>query len=79
VQSRLSAFADPTKNAPMGGDLTPVSDGSPPTFLLAALKDPLTGNLDRIPMVKRWLDAGGKRQEKVYDGVWGGGCKPDSK
>jgi hypothetical protein len=37
---------------------------------VAALKDPYSGNLDRIQIVKGWLDASGKRQEKVYDVVW---------
>jgi hypothetical protein len=62
----------------MGGDLPPVSAGKSPTFLVAALKDPMSGNLDRIQIVKGWLDAGGKRQEKVYDVVWGGDRQPDS-
>ncbi|MGB5884946.1 MAG: DUF3604 domain-containing protein, partial [Desulfobulbales bacterium] len=35
------------------------------------LKDPLSGNLDRIQIIKGWLEKGGKRQEKVYDVVWG--------
>ena len=63
----------------MGGDLPPVSAGKSPTFLVAALKDPFSGNLDRIQIVKGWLDADGKRQEKVYDVVWGGDRKPDAK
>ena len=56
----------------MGGDLPPAPEGkSVPTFLVAALKDPLSGNLDRIQIVKGWVGKGGKRQEKVYDVVWG--------
>jgi hypothetical protein len=78
AQSRLPAFAGYTKGVPMGGDLPPVSAGKSPTFLVAALKDPMSGNLDRIQIVKGWLDAGGKRQEKVYDVVWGGDRQPDS-
>ena len=42
-----------------------------PTFLVAAMKDPRSGNLDRIQIVKGWLDKNGKGQEKVYDVVWG--------
>jgi hypothetical protein len=38
----------------------------------------MSGNLDRIQIVKGWLDTGGKRQEKVYDVAWGGDRKPDS-
>ena len=43
---------------------------------MAALKDPLSGNLDRIQIVKGWLDAKGELQEKIYDVVWGGDRKP---
>ena len=51
------------KGVPMGGDLTP-PEGKAPTFLVAALKDPIGGNLDRIQIVKGWLDARGQTQEK---------------
>jgi hypothetical protein len=60
------------KGVPMGGDLPPPPDGkAAPTFLVAALKDPLSGNLDRIQIVKGWIDAKGERHEKVHDVVWG--------
>ena len=39
---------------------------------MAALKDPLSGNLDRIQVVKLWLDANGERQEKVFNVAWSG-------
>ncbi|MBB3237412.1 DUF3604 domain-containing protein [Phyllobacterium endophyticum] len=67
AQSRTPAFAGYAKGVPMGGDLSDAPDGKAPTFLLAALKDPLGGNLDRIQVVKGWIDAAGARQEKVYD------------
>jgi hypothetical protein len=55
------------KGVPMGGDLTDApSDGSP-SFLVAALKDPLSGNLDRIQVVKGWMDAEGELHERIYD------------
>ena len=41
-----------------------------------ALRDPLSGNLDRIQIVKVWVDAAGERQEKVFDAVWSGDRKP---
>ena len=50
--------------------------GKAPTFLVAALKDPYSGNLDRIQIVKGWLDSSGNRQEKVYDVEWSGDRKP---
>jgi hypothetical protein len=67
AMNRLPADVGYTKGVPMGGDLTNRPDGRSPTFLVGALKDPLSGNLDRIQIVKGWLDAGGARQERVYD------------
>jgi hypothetical protein len=69
--SRLPAEIGYTKGVPMGGDLNTVPAGKAPTFLVAALKDPYSGNLDRIQIIKGWLDANGKTHEKVYDVVWG--------
>jgi hypothetical protein len=70
--SRLPADAGYAKGVPMGGDLpSRPEDAKAPSFLVAALKDPYSGNLDRIQIVKGWLDADGKTQEKVYDVVWG--------
>lgn len=60
------------KGVPMGGDLPAVPEGKSPTFLVAALKDPIDGNLDRIQIVKGWVDANGETKEKVYDVVWAG-------
>jgi hypothetical protein len=64
------------KGVPMGGDLKAAPTGKSPTFLLAALKDPVGGNIDRIQIVKGWLDAQGALHEKVYDAVWSGDRKP---
>ena len=55
----------------MGGDLNNAPQGKAATFLVAAMKDPLSGNLDRIQIIKGWLDETGKLHEKVYDVVWG--------
>jgi hypothetical protein len=69
--SRLPAEIGYRKGVPMGGDLLPASPrATAPTFLVAAMKDPYSGNLDRIQVVKGWLDVGGKTHEKVYDVVW---------
>ena len=76
AQARNPAFAGYGKGVPMGGDLTPRRPARRPTFLVAALKDPIGGNLDRIQIVKGWVDAEGARQEKVYDVVWSGDRKP---
>ncbi|HUS96496.1 MAG TPA: DUF3604 domain-containing protein, partial [Hyphomicrobiaceae bacterium] len=70
--SRLPANVGYAKGVPMGGNLSPAPDDKAPTFLVAALKDPLSGNLDRIQIVKGWVDAEGQTQEKVYNAVWSG-------
>jgi hypothetical protein len=67
AQNRLPASIGYTKGVPMGGDLREAPAGKSPTFLVAALKDPLSGNLDRIQIVKGWIDKAGKRHEKIYD------------
>jgi hypothetical protein len=64
------------KGVPMGGDLKTAATGKVPTFLVAAMKDPEGGNLDRVQIIKGWVDAKGARQEKVYDVVWSGDRKP---
>jgi hypothetical protein len=76
AMNRLPGSLGYTKGVPMGGDLPPAGDAKAPTFLVAALKDPLSGNLDRIQIVKGWVDSSGKRQEKIYDVVWSGDRKP---
>ncbi len=65
----------------MGGDLRKAPAGKAPSFLVAALKDPISGNLDRIQVVKGWMDAKGELQEKVYDVAWvdAASRKPDAK
>ena len=64
------------KGVPMGGDLTSAPKGQSPTFLVHAAMDPLSGNLDRIQIVKGWVDAKGETHEHVYDVVWSGDRRP---
>ena len=52
---------------PMGGDLTNAPDGKAPSFLIRALRDPDNANLDRVQVVKGWLDSDGNTQERIYD------------
>ena len=78
AQNRMPARIGYTKGVPMGGDLHAAPAGKSPTFLVAALKDPIGANLDRIQIIKGWLDKAGKTQEKVYDVVWSGDRKPGS-
>ena len=51
----------------MGSTLSPAKAGRSPTFLLRALKDPEGGNLDRIQIVKGWMNSSGELKEQVYD------------
>lgn len=76
ARNRLPAHVGYTKGVPMGGDLQKAPAGKAPTFLVAALKDPIGANLDRIQIVKGWLGKDGKPLEKVYDVVWSGDRKP---
>ncbi len=78
ANNRMPARVGYTKGVPMGGDLRAAPTGKSPTFLVAALKDPIGANLDRIQIIKGWLDKSGKTQEKVYDVVWSGDRKPGS-
>jgi Protein of unknown function (DUF3604) len=55
---------------PMGGELTNAPQGKAPELLIFAAKDPLSGNLDRIQVIKGWLDAQGKAQQRIYDVAW---------
>ena len=67
ANSRLPANVGYDKGVPMGGDLRKAPAGKSPTFLLAALRDAYSGNLDRIQVVKGWVDANGKMHERIYD------------
>jgi hypothetical protein len=76
AQNRLPAALGYTKGVPMGSDLPNAPDGGAPTFLVAAVKDPYSGNLDRIQIVKVWLEGKDRRREQVYDVVWSGDRRP---
>jgi hypothetical protein len=67
VRTRQPATAGYAKGVPMGGELRSASAGTVPTFLVAALKDPYSGNLDRIQIIKGWLDGSGELRERIYD------------
>ena len=63
------------QGVPMGGDLKKM-DSKAPTFIVWAVKDPTSGNLDRIQIVKGW-SKNGQSFEKIFDVVWAGDRKPD--
>jgi hypothetical protein len=58
---------------PMGGELNALE--SAPSFLIQASKDPVSAHLDRVQMVKGWLD-GDETYEKVFDVAWAGDRQP---
>ncbi len=77
MNSREPAFRGYEKGVPMGADLAPPPEGArSPNFMVYALRDAIGANLDRIQIVKGWLDGDGKTHEKVYDVAWSDGRKP---
>ena len=63
---------------PMGGDLPAMPENAKaPTFAVWALKDPESGNLDRIQIIKGWYDETGNGRQKIYDVAWSDNRVPD--
>jgi len=80
LNSRMPAVVGYEKGSPMGSDLrTMPEDAKAPNFMVYALRDPVGANLDRIQIVKGWLDKKGNTHEKVYDVVWSDGRSVDAK
>ena len=77
LNSRQPAFRGYEKGVPMGGDISGGS-GTAPTFMVYALRDPVGANLDRIQIVKGWLDDDGDTHEKIYNVVWSTGRELDA-
>ena len=76
MKSREPAFRGYGKGVPMGADLPALPEGAKaPTFMVYALRDVFSANLDRIQIIKGWLDSDGKTHEKVYNVVWSDGRK----
>ncbi|MFT4614575.1 MAG: hypothetical protein ACI9NT_001722 [Bacteroidia bacterium] len=75
IQNRTPAYIGYQKGVPMGGELGAAS-AKAPSFMVAAAKDPYSGNLDRIQIIKGWIDSSGESHEKVYDVVWSDDRKP---
>ena len=78
AHTRSPALAGYSRGVPMGGELRAAPEGGSPRFLVAALKDPLSGNLDRIQIIKGWADKKGELHEKVYDVAWSDGREIDA-
>lgn len=67
LRSRAPAFIGYEKGVPMGGDLTKATADKGPNFMVVALRDPIGANLDRVQIIKGWLDKDGKTHERIYD------------
>jgi hypothetical protein len=78
MNSRAPAFRGYEKGVPMGGDLYGRHSTGAPTFMVYALRDVIGANLDRIQIIKGWLDRKGNTHEKVYDVAWSTGREPDA-
>lgn len=65
------------KGVPMGGDLSTAPKDKSPVFLISAVKDPLGANLDRVQIIKGWLDGDGATYEKIYDVALSDDRKPN--
>ena len=76
LRSRQPAFVGYEKGVPMGGDLYSAPDGKSPTFMVIALRDPIGANLDRLQVIKGWMDDSGDLHEKVYDVAWSDNRQP---
>ena len=78
--SNATVAADKPQDAvPMGAELpAPVSTDQIPGFAVSAMKDPKGANLDRIQIIKGWVDAQGESQERIFDVAWSDARTPDS-
>lgn len=66
------------KGVPMGSTLVASGENEAPEFVVVAERDPMGANLDRIQMIKGWVDAKGESQERIYDLAWSGDRVIDS-
>jgi hypothetical protein len=78
LRSRDLSAIGYAKGVPMGADLTAAPEGKAPNFLVGALRDPIGANLDRVQIIKGWVDDDGDTHEKVYDVAWSGDRKANS-
>jgi hypothetical protein len=75
VRSDFARYAY-EKGVPMGGDLRVAPAGKAPSLMIRALRDPDGANLDRVQVVKGWLDGAGKTHEQIFDVAWSGDRRP---
>ena len=74
IKTRELAKIGYAKGVPMGGDMIPGVGA--PSFLVYAMRDPIGANLDRVQIIKGWVDGDGATQEQVYDVIWAGDREP---
>jgi len=77
LQANDPAKVGYAKGVPMGGDLVKQKSNKAPTFMIYAMRDPKSAYLDRIQVIKGWLDTSGKLHERVYDVAVSDGRKID--
>ncbi len=65
------------RGVPMGGQLPPAPPGVAPTLVITAARDPAGANLDRVQVIKGWLQNDGTARERVFDVAWAGEREPD--
>ena len=68
-----------SKGVPMGGDLANAPKDKAPVFIAAAVKDPDGANLDRVQIVKGWLDGEGELRETIYNVALSDGRKENKR
>ncbi len=78
VQRPDFAKAGYARGVPMGGDLSKAPEGKAPGFMIRALRDVDGANLDRVQVIKGWLDKDGKLHERIYDVAVSDGRKIDA-
>src|SRR5690606_29532101 len=65
------------RGVPMGGDLSQAPEGAAPSFLVVAARDPMGANLDRVQIIKGWLEEDGKAREQIYEVALSDNRQPD--
>ncbi|MDH3362311.1 MAG: DUF3604 domain-containing protein [Gammaproteobacteria bacterium] len=71
--SEITPDVIPEGSVPMGGEISAIGE---PVFMVHALKDPEGANLDRVQIIKGWIDSDGQSHERVFDVAWSGERQP---
>ena len=61
---------------PMGGEVE--ARAAAPRLLVAAMQDPLSQPLQRVQIIKAWVDDTGEARERIYDIACSNGLKQDA-